>query len=177
MAKYLVLLKGINVGGKHIVKMAELKTLLLSNGYKNVSTYIQSGNVVLEHNTTNTSKLSADLSKILKNNYSFEIPAIVFTVAELQAILHALPFVEADNAPVPTSYIGFVQNAITPTEFSNLDTSKYLPEQIALGEKCVYYYYPIGAGKAKLTSAWLDKQLKCISTLRNLNTCRKLLDL
>lgn len=91
MSIYVALLRGINVGGKHRVNMAELSRTLNEAGFENVRTYIQSGNVLFEADGDET-ELCERMEQVIEKRFGFPIPAILRTSQELQAILDGCPF-------------------------------------------------------------------------------------
>ena len=86
---YIALLRGINVGGHKLIKMAELKSHFTSCGATKVRTYIQSGNVVFEHSAKTTANLHQILEQHLASNLGFTVPTLVKTTKELAAIAAA----------------------------------------------------------------------------------------
>ena len=89
--KYIALLRGINISGKNKVQMNELKLELEKNKYQNVSTYLNSGNVIFETNIDNKEYIMEDIYKITKNKFNLEIPVFVMTAFELEDILNNNP--------------------------------------------------------------------------------------
>ena len=89
--KYIALLRGINISGKNKISMSELKLELEKNKYQNVSTYLNSGNVIFESNTDNKEDIMKDIYKIIKNKFNLEIPIFVMTSLELEDILNNNP--------------------------------------------------------------------------------------
>ena len=89
--KYIVLLRGINISGKNKISMSELKLELEKNKYQNVSTYLNSGNVIFESNINNKEDIMKDIYKIIKNKFNLEIPIFVMTSLELEDILNNNP--------------------------------------------------------------------------------------
>jgi len=86
MNKYIVLLRGINVGGKNKLPMAELRTLLSENGYENVTTYIQSGNILL--NATKTvAEINEHIKHLLKQQFDYNIPVVTLLLKKLKLAL------------------------------------------------------------------------------------------
>jgi uncharacterized protein (DUF1697 family) len=77
--KYLLLLRGINVGGNNIIKMADLKSCLESAGYSNVKTYIQSGNVIFESDERNVEKLTNEIEELLSKEFNYESKVVIRT--------------------------------------------------------------------------------------------------
>ena len=87
--KYVLLLRGINVGGKNKVSMADLKNMVLSLGYENVITYINSGNILFD-STDNIDTVNVKISQIL-NSYPFKINKVILTKQEYLEELENLP--------------------------------------------------------------------------------------
>ena len=87
--KYVLLLRGINVGGKNKVSMADLKNMILSLGYENVITYINSGNILFD-STDNIDTVNVNISQIL-NSYPFKINKVILTKQEYLEELENLP--------------------------------------------------------------------------------------
>ena len=88
--KYIVLLRGINISGKNKIVMSELKNALELNNYRNVVTYLNSGNVILESNDSKE-YIANNIIKIIKNNYKMDIPVFVMSEDELEDILDNKP--------------------------------------------------------------------------------------
>jgi uncharacterized protein (DUF1697 family) len=167
MQTFVALLRGINVGGNNILPMTELKALCEKAGFKNVRTYIQSGNVIFESKIAEdkvVSKIESGLKKRLQNPVS----VIVRTIEELENILSNNPFPEANPAQVGVLFLGQKVKQSLLEGFS-----KGGPEEIVLGDREVYIHFPIGMGKSKLK---FPKEAKN-GTVRNINTVKKLAEL
>ena len=82
MTRYVAFLRAVNVG-KRIIKMEELRQQLITAGYKNVSTYIQSGNIMFTASGQATT-LSRKMEQLLLRTYGFEVPVIIRSVTELE---------------------------------------------------------------------------------------------
>ena len=91
MSKYVEFLRAVNVG-KRTVKMETLRQQLGEAGFKNVQTYIQSGNVMFESGSSNAAALSRKIEALLLKNYGFEVPVVIRSVAELETIVAQTPF-------------------------------------------------------------------------------------
>lgn len=91
MIKYIALLRGINISGKNKISMSELKLELEKNKYQNVSTYLNSGNVIFESNINNKETIMKYIYKIIKNKFNLEVPIFVMTSLELEDILNNSP--------------------------------------------------------------------------------------
>ena len=89
--KYIALLRGINISGKNKISMSELKRALEENGYENVSTYLNSGNVIFETKQKSKDIIAKDIYNIVKATFNLEIPIFIMTAVELEDILDNNP--------------------------------------------------------------------------------------
>ncbi|HJZ79068.1 MAG TPA: DUF1697 domain-containing protein [Pyrinomonadaceae bacterium] len=92
MARYVALLRGINVGGHKLIKMEALAQILTGAGLKNVRTYIASGNVVFESASVSSAALTRKIEKALKQALGYEVRAIIRTLPELEELVNLNPF-------------------------------------------------------------------------------------
>lgn len=89
--KYVAFLRGINVGGKTIIKMEELRKVFSSLGFANVKSYIQSGNIVFETDETDETKLTEKIATAVEWNF-FKTPVMIRTIEEIQDAVANNPF-------------------------------------------------------------------------------------
>ena len=176
MQTYIALLRGINVGGHKKIKMAELKLLFEKLGFKDVTTYIQSGNVVFSSPSPQRGK--SDFAEIIfegiKKQFGYEVPVLVKTVDDVVQILKNCPFDEEKKA---ASYFMLLA---TPPKKELMELVKeisYPNEEFVLTPECVYIYFSKGYGNAKLNNNFFEKKLKVAATTRNYRTLVKLLEL
>ena len=92
MIKYVAFLRGINVGGKRLIKMEDLRRVVESIGLKNVRTFIASGNVLFETSQNNREALTKKIEKKLLTAFGHDVPVVLQTIDELKDILKAGPF-------------------------------------------------------------------------------------
>src|SRR4051794_22180148 len=97
MTRIAALLRGINVGGNHKIKMADLTKSFEAAGATDVQTYIQSGNVTFSHSGLSGTKLAAHLEAALKSEYGFAVPVMLRTKAQLAKIIADNPFPDAQD--------------------------------------------------------------------------------
>jgi len=146
MNTYLALLKGINVGGHKKVPMAELRELLNKSGFKNVQTYIQSGNVILQSSKNSILEIESDIEKSIIDYFGFEVSVLVKTRQDLKRIFDNCPFSEDKKK---ASYFMMLH------DYPNDDLVKEASEKVYEGEEyqilnnCIYYFCEKGFGKAK----------------------------
>jgi len=91
MHTYIALLRGINVGGNNIIKMADLRDCLENKGCSNVQTYIQSGNVVLQSDEKNSDLLLDELQAALRDTFDYHNPVVLIRYNDLERVIAEAP--------------------------------------------------------------------------------------
>lgn len=177
MKKYVALLRGINVAGQKKVPMAELRKVLGHAGLENVRTYIQSGNIVFESESTDTEGLQKIIQKSICSGFGFEVPVWVVTAGQIGAVLEASPFkANIENESTKLYYVLFKERPENGLKQSFLKES-YSNEEFLITESCVYLLCKTGYGKAKLNNNLIERKLKVSATTRNHKTMLKLLEM
>lgn len=174
MKTYIALLRGINVGGKKKVLMAELRDLLTDIGLKNVKTYIQSGNIIFNFEDKATIKLEEEISNAIQLHFGFDVPVLVKTHQELQQIFDACSFSEEKKQKSYFSLLYSTPNEIVRDDISKID---YQNDTVEITRNCVYLYPALGYGKTKYNNNFFERKLKVTATARNYKTMLKLLEL
>jgi len=174
MMVYVALLRGINVSGQKKVPMAELRELLSDIGFKKVSTYIQSGNVILQSTETNCEKIKVMLQTAIKKHFGFDVSVLVKTAKEFQQIFDECPFPKAKKE---ASYFTILQTVPNKEDITLTSQESYPNEKFIITNECVYSYCSTGYGRAKCTTNFFKRKLKVIATARNFKTMTKLLSL
>jgi uncharacterized protein (DUF1697 family) len=167
MKKYVIFLRGINVGGANILRMSDLKAICEKLGYKAVRTYIQSGNVIFESALAERT-LVGKLETALRKRMGRPIAVTCRTVGELRRVLDNNPFPEAEPARVG---IMFLSEKVGKAFLAGFSTTT--GEEVKAGKREVYVYYPIGMGRSKLKVPKAAEK----GTIRNTNTVRKIIEL
>lgn len=164
MTRYVALLRGINLGSRMRVAMADLRTLAEGIGFEDVSTHLQSGNVLFTSSRTSEQRLAADLEKAVDAELGLTVPVVVRSKDDLDRVVAADPFGTA--AEDPKRYLVSFFRA-PATGDGGLDPEAYRPERLHLGECEAYTYLPDGVQRAKLSNALLEKKLGVVATARN----------
>jgi uncharacterized protein (DUF1697 family) len=172
---YIALLRGINVSGQKIIKINELRKLFESLDFKNVKTYIQSGNVVFNSGIDNTDKIVKLVEKKIKDVFTFDVTVIIRTHNELGKIIRTNPFLK--SKPVEKLYVTFLSNITDDENTEKLIKYKSEIEEFRLIGKEMYLFYPDGAGRSKLTNNIFESKLGVKTTTRNWNTVNKLFEM
>lgn len=174
MKTYIALLRGINVGGHKKIPMAELRALLTNFGFKNVQTYIQSGNVIFQSNDTNTLNLENYFQKLIIDNFGFDVSVLVRTREQLITIFNKCPLSEQKRKE---SYFALLSKVPETNLVKEAYLKFYENEEYAIEKDCIYFYCANGYGKAKFNLNFFERKLKVSATSRNYKTMIKLLSL
>jgi uncharacterized protein (DUF1697 family) len=172
--RYVVLLRGVNVGGRAKLPMARLREVCSSLGCTDVSTYIQSGNVVLD-SAMSADGLAAALGPAIEEAVGFAPQVVVRTPAELAAALAGNPYPDTDERFL---HIGFMTKAPDTKAVAELGEVDVSPEGYRIVGREVYLNYVEGAGRSKkLAKVPFERRLGVGITARNLRTVQKLVEL
>lgn len=174
MARFVALLRGINVGGKHKLPMAELRAHFEGAGAQAVQTYIQSGNVVFEAAARQGPKLGAAVANTLAADKGFAVPVLVRSAAAWQGVLEGNPYADEAEADPKTVHAMLLSAAPTKAARAAFDPDCRLGERWTLGKDVLYLHAPGGTARSKVTTAYVDRVLGCIATARNWRTMRAL---
>ena len=174
MNTYIALFRGINVGGNNIIKMKDLVDLLEGVGAKQVKTYIQSGNVVLQ-STQEPSQLSEKISQAIQQRFGFSPQVLLLTQPEFEEAIHNNPYPQAGSLP-KTLHLGFLVHEPQNPKLNELEQLKSSGEEFLLKGKVFYLHAPEGIGRSKLAEK-IEKHLGVPMTMRNWNTVMNLSDL
>jgi uncharacterized protein (DUF1697 family) len=175
MPSFVAMLRGINVGGRHRVPMAELRALCGGLGWGNVRTYIQSGNVIFEAEGSETS-LATTLAQALGAQFGFAVPVVVRSAASLLATRDRCPFPAAELPPT-TLHVAFLSAVPDAAAVARLDPNRSPPDRFAVVADAMYLHTPIGAADSKLTVDWMERCLGGTATARNWRTVTELIAL
>lgn len=174
--RYLALLRGINVGGKTKLPMADLRGLLETLGHTNISTYIQSGNAVFTSDRNDPEKIAKEIERIIEAELALKVTVMIRTREEMRSVIKHNAFVDAEEKPA-TLHAAFLSEQPEQARVEAFDTRQFVPDRLQVGDGVAYLWYPNGAGRSKLTNSLIERQLGVRATARNWNTVLKLFDL
>lgn len=175
MTKWIVFLRGINVGGNHNLPMAQLKTVLTEEGFGSVRTYIQSGNILLTCEEQDATRLQQRVADLIQKHFDFRPQIIALTVQQLEAIACANPFPMAEPEP-KTLHIYFLAETAAFANVSALTALKKENESFSLAGQAFYLHAPDGIGRSKLAEK-AEKYLGVAATARNWRTVQAMRDM
>jgi uncharacterized protein (DUF1697 family) len=174
MNTFIVLLKGINVGGHKKVPMAELRELLASAGFENVKTYIQSGNIILQSSEKKLVNIEKAIKKSILDHFGFEVSVLAKKRSDLKRIFDHSPFPEEKKQK---SYFTMLHNKPDDELVKIASEKEYVGEEYKIIDDCIYFYCAKGYGQAKFNMSLFERKLNTFATARNYNTMVKLLSL
>jgi uncharacterized protein (DUF1697 family) len=177
VTRYVALLRAVNVGGRNSLPMPALREALAAAGLDDVSTVLQSGNVVFR-----SGKTEAAVAKLVRatiaDGFGLDTRALVRSGKELAAIAAKNPFLAGRETRDPkTLHVAFLEKAPTKAATAALDPDRSPPDAFAVRGREVYLSYPSGSGRSNLTLAYLEKVLRVEGTARNWRTVRRLAEL
>jgi uncharacterized protein (DUF1697 family) len=180
MSIYIALLRGINVGGKNMIKMADLKSMLEEISLSKVQTYIQSGNVLFESSEAKE-ELKSRIEHEIEKTFSFHVDVIIRTRNELEEIIGNCPFSkeiisEAEStAEGESSYVALLGQLPTQEGIERLSKYKTDDDEYKIVGQEVYLLFRKSIRNSKLAANL--HRLDSTSTVRNWKTLSKLLEL
>jgi uncharacterized protein (DUF1697 family) len=174
MTIHVAFFRGINVGGKHVLPMQDLRDLLAELGCEDVQTYIQSGNAVFSA-SVDLILLSAKITSTIEERFGFAPQVLLLTVERFAAIASDNPYPEAEATP-KILHVWFLTEKAGNLDIDAMNSIKAENERFTLTDDALYLHAPDGIGRSRL-AAKIDRHLGVSSTSRNWRTVRKLLDL
>ena len=177
MAKFIALLRGINVSGQKKIKMSDLKILFEDLSFTNVETYIQSGNVLFSSNSNNNKNIQDKIENKILNKFGFSVKVIIKTPDELWYALSNNPFLKDKKKDTGKIYFTFLSENPTAVNIKKLNEVDYSPEGYIIDGDIVYLFFPNGYGKAKMNNNFFEKKLNVFATTRNHKTVKTLFTL
>lgn len=171
--QYIVLLRGINVGGRNI-KMIELKSCFEKAGYKSVITVLQTGNVILESKEKSSVKLSKQVEKLLSDTFEYPAKVLVITPEQLKQVIEKYPF--SNDGPDFHRYAVFTEKEFEKELVKQAGELDNTLEAISAGKDVVYWRVLKGHTLDSTFGKYMNKAAtKYFLTNRNLNTLEKIL--
>lgn len=174
MNTYIILLRGINVSGRNIIKMADLKRFLTEEGFANVVTYIQSGNIVAE-SPMGREEAGQKIKQLIMAHFGWDISVFVLTLNQMHEALQNNPF--PDTAEPNRVFVTFLDKVPDVGIAAGLAQTDFGPDAFEIIKGVLYFHLPGGMAQSKMTNNFFEKKLKVTATGRNLNTMRKMIEL
>lgn len=171
MARWVVLLRGVNVGKHNRISMATFRSVLEGVGCTAVQTYLQSGNAVVDW-TGSPERLGEGVAAAVDRSAALSVPVMVRTAAELAAVVDGNPFSAEDFDPKQL-HVAFLAGPPDPDRVAALDHTALLPDRMAVGERVLYLRYAADSFNSPLARVRLGVE----ATARNWTTVTALCEL
>ena len=177
MQIYIALLRGINVSGQKLIRMIELKALFESLNFKNVSTYIQSGNIIFSKSNSDPQTLETEISQQIAIKFGFDVPVTVKTMSEWRIIQQGNPYLNIPSVDQKYLHLTLLSETPEPINIQKIKELNFEPDQFKLINSNIYLFCPGGYGNTKLSNNFFESKLKVKATTRNWNTVNQLLEM
>lgn len=177
MTTHLALLRGINVSGHNMIKMELLKSYLEAIGFKNVQTYIQSGNIFVDSEEENAAAVGFKIKQEIFKTFGYDVANVMITKKDLEACFSNNPYLKEAAVDYKKLYVAFVSKELRSESINDLKISQFKPDEAHIDATRIFIKYAVGAGKTKLDQKYIEKKLVLTATIRNWNTVIQLLQL
>ena len=177
MALYVALLRGINVGGSNLIRMSALRDCFEEQGFENVATYIQSGNVLFTAGDATSRALTSRIERTLSKTFSYEARVVVRSFVQMKATVQKAP---KGFGRQPAAYrydVIFLKEPLTPEDALKSVRVKPGVDRVFPGEGALYFSRLISRATQSQLSRIVGTPAHANMTIRNWNTTIKLLDL
>lgn len=171
----IALLRGVMPTGKNkIPKMIDLVEILENVGFEHVQTYIQSGNILLETDLSD-SETASKIHNIIFQKIGAELSVIIKTKEEFEIAIKENPF--DDSYDLSRIHLVFTNNNIDNVKIKKLKETVFEGEIFSSGNECFYMYLPRDATKKRLNNNYLERQIEMVATTRKLSVVKQLYDM
>ena len=175
--QYLALLRGINVGGKNIIKMTDLKACFESLGLSDVTTFIQSGNVVFRSADRNKASLTAGIEKALSERFLYLSRIMLHSDRELKKVIESAPEGFGAKPDLYRYDVIFLKEPLTAREAMKSIRTKEGVDTAHAGKQVLYFSRLTSKAAQSYLTRMITLPIYQNMTIRNWNTTTKLLDL
>lgn len=157
--------------------MADLRAMLEKLNLQNVTTYIQSGNIVFGATETDKGILEKRIKTSIRAVFGFDVPVLVKSKSDFESIIIQNPYTDKEAIEKKQVYFVLLKNIPAPELVKALQDEIYENEKFFVSKDCVYLFCQTGYGKAKLNNNLIERKLKVDATTRNYRTMMKLLEM
>jgi len=173
---YVALIRGINVGGHNRISMAELRSVFSSLGHQDVTTLIQSGNVVFGSGAGDAAAVAREIELRLAADFGLGVSVLLRTPPELAQVAGNNPFLTGET-DLARLHVLFLDGPPAAGAVAGLDPIWSPPDRFNVHGREIYVHYPNGAGRSRLTVGYFESRLGVSATARNWNTVLRLVEL
>jgi uncharacterized protein (DUF1697 family) len=175
MTTNISILRGINVGGHRLMRMEDLRKCYEKLGFRNVTTYLQSGNVIFISEDKEPAELATSITRQIEKDFGFTVPVLALSVGNLKRIIDGNLLAKDNERNHAFLHVTFLHSKPGKADLSSIAEKKLDGEEISFTDRAVYLYCPKGYGSTKLNNSFLETRLKVEATTRNWKTTTELL--
>lgn len=173
--KYAAFLRGINVGGKNKIKMETLREILSAEGFENVKTYINSGNVIFETSKSDDKKLAEQIEKAIEKEFGLNIKTMVRSTDEIKNIVENNPF-DGQFENDKDLHVFFLDEQMSNEKRDLLLSNNNENEKYFVRDREIFCLLKISVLDSLMGKDYIGKKLKVSATARNWRTVNKVLE-
>jgi uncharacterized protein (DUF1697 family) len=174
MSTFVSMLRGINVGAQKRLRMETLRDIYKELGFRNIRTYVQSGNVVFESTEQDQSALVKRIEKQIAQTCGFPVEVFMRQAQDIQRLLAGNPFLNERNEDPSKLHVTFLSRIPSEPWWSEMLPPRDIIDEFARGELVIYLFCPNGYGKTRLSNSFFERKLGVLTTTRNWNTVNAL---
>lgn len=174
MKTYIAFLRGINVSGQKMIKMAALQEMFHAMNLKSAKTYIQSGNVVFQYKGDDLGPLQKKIEKKIKETFGFDVPVILIPADSIDGVLKNNPFIKKKDCDFDKLYFIFFTGTVEKAGLDKITQGNYGTDEFAVKGNVIYLHLPNNYGNTKLNNNFFESKLKITASARNLKTMNAL---
>ncbi len=175
--RFVALLRGVNVGRHKRMRMAELRDALVAAGLDEVSTYLQSGNVLFSAETDDRSTLESSIEAAVGERFGFDVAVLVRSAEQMQEVVVSNPYAPQAASDPTRVHAMFLAASPSAEAWSRVDPASVAPDEFSVNDDVVYMHLPNGMGGAQLPDAIVQAELGVAATTRNWRTVTRLLEM
>ncbi|HFC12215.1 MAG TPA: DUF1697 domain-containing protein [Anaerolineae bacterium] len=176
MNTYIALLRGINVGGKNKLKMAELRGQFTALGYAHVQSYVQSGNLLFDSAESDPAQLENEIRTMLLDKYGYTVSVMVRPPDLFARIVEENPYL-ARCEDTKQLYVTFLAAEPDPAAIAAIKIPASTGDAFSVAGRVLYFFCPGSYGRTKFNNNFFERKLGVAATTRNWRTVNKLLTL
>jgi uncharacterized protein (DUF1697 family) len=174
MPIYVAMLRGINVGGHKKIKMEDLRRSFEALGFKQVKTFIQSGNVVFKPGKLSPPNLTRKIEDKIASDFGHSVSVITRTSDEMSKAIDNNPFLRERGVDSTKVHVTFLSESPDPSALKHVEALIRQPDRLKCLGKEIYLYLPNGMSQSSLWTTPWERMLGVITTTRNWKTVNSL---
>ena len=174
---YIALLRGINIGPHKRMKMEKLRASCAALGFKNIQTYIQSGNIVCQAGKLSSDAAAKKIATQIVKDFGFPADVIARTGEEMKQIIMGNPLLQAPSVDGSKLHVVFLSETPAAESIKKLEAIVKAPDKVRHKGKEIYFYFPNGVSGSSIWKHNLDRVLGISGTMRNWRTVNTLYEM